>query len=274
MSIIGLVNIAYGIYLIRTVLFVYQSEVCTVSFGLCTFFNRISFYWYRVIWKRNRLKHTIDFSCIYGHQIHPYRLRQATNDFMTQWIKHSNHEILSNKKNDYDNDEHTEVEKKIIAREVIGFTLCIVATPIKFSFHTWLNHNLLSTRLHTQIYRIKCRILSKEKKRFFPSCKKHSITMHGFINSIEPTTKSIFVQIHSLARLLAHSIMYDNFFFLSIFAQYLVQCVCYLVFFRTLSEWKFFSFLFSHSHKKITNPLIYCRLMRSLQIHSFIYGHA
>lgn len=29
MSIIGLVNIVYAIYLVRTVLFVYQSEVCS-----------------------------------------------------------------------------------------------------------------------------------------------------------------------------------------------------------------------------------------------------
>lgn len=123
MSIIGLANIFYGIYLIRTVLCV---EVCNfisfASHSMClNWACAFVFLLHRVTLTKRRLAETEDPSCVCGHRIPPYRA--ITSDSMTPWISLSN--------------------------SVRMISIRTVETPIKFSFHTWLTSNSLSARLHS-----------------------------------------------------------------------------------------------------------------------------
>lgn len=152
-----------------------------------------------------------------------------------------------------------------------------MATPIKFSFHTWLNHNLLSTRLHTPIERQRESVAHSfiwSERNFFVQ---YSIAMLTFTSripingfaffrslsmSLSPflflwPPLSFFFMIHDT---LSHARIF--FFFRSII---LYRCVS-LVFFRTQTKGDFLL-------KFFTNPLIYCRVVRSQHIHSDAYSH-
>lgn len=97
MSVIGLANIFYAFYLIRTVL---RPTVYTTIFLLSRFrgksvYFKHSFFFchtqtHRVTPKLTHRKRIISFSCVCGRPIRPYQAIRAIKGFMIQWIRRSN----------------------------------------------------------------------------------------------------------------------------------------------------------------------------------------
>lgn len=95
MSIIGLANIFYGIYLMKTELLTRHSQVRNrnvfqvIENNYYKAFISSSFFLHRVSVTKIHRRTTTNsiFGC--GHQIQRYRVIQATSDSTTRWISHS-----------------------------------------------------------------------------------------------------------------------------------------------------------------------------------------
>lgn len=96
MSVIGLANIFYAFYLIRTVL---RPTVYTNDFFFLVFEEKVSIlnihfsfvtHTHRVTPKLTHRKRIISSSCVCGRPTQPYQAIRAIKGFMIQWIRRSN----------------------------------------------------------------------------------------------------------------------------------------------------------------------------------------